>query len=130
MLVADLSFIGLAQLAGVFAGLSRPGSVFLGLVKPQFESRHDETDHGVVRDPEVRQRTVDEVSAALEAAGFSVEGVVESPITGRKATWSTWSRRCTQASARGFAHGAPAAGVRPRPRARRCPDACAILCVL
>lgn len=82
VLAADLSFIGLAQLAGVFARLSQPGSVFLGLVKPQFESHHDETDRGVVRDPEVRQRTVDEVSAALEEAGFSVEGVVESPITG------------------------------------------------
>ncbi len=82
VLVADLSFIGLAQLAGVFARLSKPGSVFLGLVKPQFESRHDETDHGVVRDPQVRQRTVEEVSAALSAAGFDVTGVVESPITG------------------------------------------------
>lgn len=82
VLVADLSFIGLAQLAGVFARLSYPGSVFVGLVKPQFESRHDETDHGVVRDPEVRQRTVDEVSEALASVGFDVTGVVESPITG------------------------------------------------
>lgn len=82
VLVADLSFIGLAQLAGVFARLSYPGSVFVGLVKPQFESRHDETDHGVVRDPAVRQRTVDEVSEALASAGFDVTGVVESSITG------------------------------------------------
>lgn len=82
ILVADLSFIGLAQLAPVFAGLSAKGSVFIGLVKPQFESRHEETDRGVVRDPEVRKRTVEEVSEALVQAGFAVEGVVESPITG------------------------------------------------
>lgn len=37
---------------------------------------------GIVRDEVVRLRTVDEVKAALAAAGFKVEGVVESPITG------------------------------------------------
>ncbi len=82
LLVADLSFIGLAALAPTFARLCAPGSVFIGLVKPQFESRHDETDHGVVRDAAVRERVVDEVRAALAAEGFDVTGVVESPITG------------------------------------------------
>lgn len=82
LIVADVSFIGLARLAPVFARLSAPGSVFIGLVKPQFESRHDETDHGVVRDEAVRLRTVAEVRAALAEHGFSVSGAVESPITG------------------------------------------------
>lgn len=82
VIVADLSFIGLAALAPAFARLSRPGSVFIGLVKPQFESRPDETDRGVVRDEAVRLRTVGEVRAALESAGFEAAGVVESPITG------------------------------------------------
>lgn len=82
LLVADLSFIGLAALAPTFARLCAEGSVFIGLVKPQFESRHEETDHGVVRDAAVRERVVDEVSAALVAEGFDVGGVVESPITG------------------------------------------------
>ena len=50
VLVADLSFIGLAALAPVFARLSQPGTVFIGLVKPQFESRPDETERGVVMD--------------------------------------------------------------------------------
>ena len=82
LVVADVSFIGLAGLAPVFARLSSAGSVFIGLVKPQFESRHDETDRGVVRDEAVRLRTVAEVRAALAASGFSVSGAVESPITG------------------------------------------------
>ena len=82
VLVADLSFIGLAQLAPVFARLAHEGSVFLGLVKPQFESRPGETEGGVVRDEAVRERVVGEVRAALEAAGFQTTGVVESPITG------------------------------------------------
>ena len=82
LLVADLSFIGLAALSPTFARLCAEGSVFIGLIKPQFESRHEETDHGVVRDAAVRERVVDEVSAALAAEGFDVGGVVESPITG------------------------------------------------
>lgn len=84
LLVADLSFIGLASLAPTFARLCAPGSTFIGLVKPQFESSHDETENGLVTDPAVRQRTVEEVRVALEDAGFDVTGVVESSITGRK----------------------------------------------
>lgn len=85
VIVADVSFIGLAGLASVFAGLARRGSVFIGLVKPQFESRHDETDCGVVRDEAVRMRTVAEVRDALSAAGFEPEGVVVSPLKGAEA---------------------------------------------
>ena len=88
LIVCDVSFIGLAVLAPAFARLSRPASdgasasVFLGLVKPQFESRHDETDHGIVRDEAVRARTVEEVRGALEREGFEVTGTIESPIKG------------------------------------------------
>lgn len=82
VLVADLSFIGLAGLAPAFAALCAPGSVLIALIKPQFESAHGETDRGVVRDPAVRARVVEEVKSALDQAGFCVEGVVESPIKG------------------------------------------------
>lgn len=82
LLVADLSFIGLAGLAHTFAKFCSKGSIFIGLIKPQFESHHDETDRGIVRDAAVRERTVQEVRDALEAAGFDVDGVTESPITG------------------------------------------------
>ena len=111
LIVVDVSFIGLAQLAPAFARLSRAGSgvgkdcafdgagddcgeaaegtagaatIFIGLVKPQFESDHEETDRGVVRDEAVRLRTVEEVRAALEAEGFRVTNVVESSIKGPK----------------------------------------------
>ena len=86
MVVADLSFIGLASLAPVFATLSKPGTVFIGLVKPQFESQRGETDErGVVQDESIRIRTVDEVNAALENAGFICTGTIESPIKGKTA---------------------------------------------
>ena len=82
IIVADVSFISLAGLAPSIAALAAPDSIFIGLVKPQFESAHDETDRGVVRDEAVRLRTVGEVSAALAAVGFELRGVVESSITG------------------------------------------------
>lgn len=85
LIVADLSFIGLASLAPVFASLSTLGTTFIGLVKPQFESQHDETDHGLVRDEAVRVRTIGEVQEALSAAGFTCEDVVESSIKGKRA---------------------------------------------
>ena len=82
VLVCDLSFIGMASLAPVFAALSHEGSMFLGLIKPQFESQQGETEGGIVTDEAVRARVVTEVEAALEAVGFSIQGVVESPIKG------------------------------------------------
>lgn len=82
LVVIDVSFIGLAALAGSFPPLCHDDTVFIGLVKPQFESRHEETDRGIVRDEAVRLRTVEEVCAALEDVGFMVTGVAESPICG------------------------------------------------
>lgn len=82
IVVCDLSFIGMAQLAEVFASLCASGSVFIGLIKPQFESAHDETDHGIVVDGAVRERVIGEVESALCAAGFAVDGVVQSQIKG------------------------------------------------
>lgn len=82
VIVCDLSFIGMASLAPVFAALAHEGSIFLGLIKPQFESQHDETEGGIVTDDAVRARVVAEVETALEAAGFGIEGVIESPLKG------------------------------------------------
>lgn len=90
IIVVDVSFIGLASLAPVFARLSHGSAdgaaltVLIALVKPQFESAFGETDRGVVRDPDIRERTVAEVRAALEDAGFRVTDVMPSPITGPK----------------------------------------------
>lgn len=85
LIVADVSFISLAQLAPVFAQLAHEGSFFVGLIKPQFESLHDETDsRGFVASEDVRARTIEEVTAAIQEVGFAVDGVIESPIHGRK----------------------------------------------
>jgi 23S rRNA (cytidine1920-2'-O)/16S rRNA (cytidine1409-2'-O)-methyltransferase len=84
IVVADLSFISLRTVASALLACARPGSPLVLLVKPQFEAGKAEAakGKGVIRDPEVRARTVAEVGSALEALGAAIMGVVESPITG------------------------------------------------
>ncbi|MCL1797741.1 MAG: TlyA family RNA methyltransferase [Eggerthellaceae bacterium] len=82
IIVADVSFISLASLASIFVRFAQVGSVFIGLVKPQFESRAGETDRGIVHDPLVQARVVDEVKAALLNVSFVLQGEIESPLKG------------------------------------------------
>ena len=83
LIVCDASFIGLAKVLERPIGFARPGARLLALVKPQFEAGREEVGKGgVIRDPAVHARVCGEVAAWLEARGWQVEGVVESPITG------------------------------------------------
>ncbi|MGK6321687.1 TlyA family RNA methyltransferase [Sphingomonas sp. DT-51] len=83
LVVCDASFIGLAKVLEVPLGFVRAGGRVLALIKPQFEAGRSEVGKGgVVRDPAVHARVCAEVVAWLEAGGWQVEGVAESPITG------------------------------------------------
>ncbi len=83
LLVADLSFIGLADLLPLLLRHLAPGGRAVLLVKPQFEAeREDVGAGGVVADAEVRRAAVARVRAAAERAGARVEGDMVSPITG------------------------------------------------
>lgn len=83
IVVADLSFISLASLANVISKFCSEGTIFVGLVKPQFESKHNETEKGVVKSDDVRKRTVNEVKDSFEKFNFVYYGYVKSPIKGR-----------------------------------------------
>jgi 23S rRNA (cytidine1920-2'-O)/16S rRNA (cytidine1409-2'-O)-methyltransferase len=82
--VADLSFISLKLvLPGLLSVLEPQGSWLCVLVKPQFEAGRGEVGKGgVVRDPAVQARVVDEVADCLRGLGASVLGSVESPVKG------------------------------------------------
>jgi 23S rRNA (cytidine1920-2'-O)/16S rRNA (cytidine1409-2'-O)-methyltransferase len=83
LIVCDASFISLAKVLDVPLGFARAGARLMALIKPQFEAGRDEVGKGgVVRDPDVHARVCDEVRAWLEGAGWPVQGVVQSPITG------------------------------------------------
>ena len=84
MVTADLSFISLGTVAGNLVGLTAPGGDLVVLVKPQFEAGRAEASRarGVIRDPEVWERVLAEVAAALTAAGSDMMGTMRSPLTG------------------------------------------------
>jgi 23S rRNA (cytidine1920-2'-O)/16S rRNA (cytidine1409-2'-O)-methyltransferase len=83
LIVCDASFIGLAKVLEVPLTFAKPQARLMALIKPQFEAGRDEVGKGgVVRDPAVHARVCAEVQAWLEAQGWQVQGVVQSPITG------------------------------------------------
>jgi 23S rRNA (cytidine1920-2'-O)/16S rRNA (cytidine1409-2'-O)-methyltransferase len=83
IIVCDASFIGLAKVLAAALGLAKPGAKLVALVKPQFEAGREEVGKGgVVRDPVVHQRVCDEAAAWVEAQGWAVLGIAQSPITG------------------------------------------------
>ena len=82
-IVCDASFIGLAKVLEVPLALAARPSVLVALIKPQFEVGKAEVGKGgVVRDPALHARVCDDVRGWLEAAGWTIAGVVPSPITG------------------------------------------------
>ena len=62
---------------------AKQGAQLMALIKPQFEAGRDEVGKGgVVRDPAIHARVCKDVATWLNAAGWRVAGIVESPITG------------------------------------------------
>lgn len=83
LVVSDVSFIGLAKVLPAALALARDGADLIALVKPQFEAGPQGVGKGgLVRDETVRARTLAEVVAFLEAAGWPVQATAESPIAG------------------------------------------------
>ncbi|MGZ3172348.1 MAG: TlyA family RNA methyltransferase [Croceibacterium sp.] len=81
--VCDASFIGLRKVLERPLELTAPGCQLVVLIKPQFEVGREEVGKGgVVRDPALHERVCGDVRQWLESSGWSVQGIVESPITG------------------------------------------------
>ena len=83
--VTDVSFISLKLILPPMAEVLLPGGEIVSLVKPQFEAGRGQAPGGVVRDPAVRQRVVDDILRfGQESLGLTLLGVAESPIRGRE----------------------------------------------
>lgn len=83
LIVCDASFIALAKVLEVPLRFARPAARLMALIKPQFEAGRAEVGKGgVVRDAAVHDRVCAEVAAWLGEAGWRVEGIEASPITG------------------------------------------------
>ena len=84
VVVIDVSFISLRQILPVVPPLLRPDADIVALLKPQFEAGRGEVSKGIIRDPAVHARVLDEVTASAGEVGLTRVGVTSSPITGQK----------------------------------------------
>ena len=85
VVVADLSFISLRTVAPALVGANaRPAADIVVLIKPQFEAGRAEAGkgRGVIRDPGVWRRVLEEVRSALEREGAAMMEVMASPLKG------------------------------------------------
>jgi 23S rRNA (cytidine1920-2'-O)/16S rRNA (cytidine1409-2'-O)-methyltransferase len=81
--VCDASFIGLAKVLERPLALAAPDCRLVALIKPQFEVGREEVGKGgVVRSPELHARVCGEVREWLAGTGWTVDGLITSPITG------------------------------------------------
>jgi 23S rRNA (cytidine1920-2'-O)/16S rRNA (cytidine1409-2'-O)-methyltransferase len=83
LVVCDASFIGLAKVLPRPLELAAEGADLIALVKPQFEvGRGRVGKGGLVSDPAARADAVTGVRSFLQATGWTVQAVAESPVTG------------------------------------------------
>ncbi|GAA3447496.1 TlyA family RNA methyltransferase [Planomonospora venezuelensis] len=83
LIVGDLSFISLRLVLPALTSCAAPASDFAMLVKPQFEVGRERVGAGgVVRDPALRARAVQDVAEAAQSLGLTVRGVTASPLPG------------------------------------------------
>lgn len=82
--VTDVSFISLKLILPPMRDVLLPGGEIVSLIKPQFEAGKGLAPGGVVTDPEVREKVVEDISEfGKNELGLELLGVVPSPIKGR-----------------------------------------------
>lgn len=83
LVTADLSFISLTKVLLAARELLAPGGEIVALFKPQFEAEPREVGKGgVIRDPLMHGRIVGRFLSWATGAGFSLNNLTLSPITG------------------------------------------------
>ena len=85
IMVCDVSFISLKKVIEPNLNLLKKESIIIALIKPQFESKKNETKKGVIKDITIHQRICGEISEWFETIYDSkVLSIIESPIKGPK----------------------------------------------
>lgn len=79
----DVSFISLRLVLPAAKKLLKESGSAVALIKPQFEvGKSGLGKHGVVKDEALRQQAVEGIKLFAADSGFTVNGVITSPITG------------------------------------------------
>ena len=85
LIVCDASFIGLEIVLPAALSLAKPEGMLVALIKPQFEVGKGRVGKGgVVRDEALHDEVTARVQEWLQSQGWSVQGVVPSPLLGPK----------------------------------------------
>lgn len=82
LITFDVSFIPLKPVLGHVLPLAAPDAWMVALVKPQFEVGRQHLKKGIVRDAGIREAAVRGLESVVGDLGWTVEGVMPSPIAG------------------------------------------------
>ena len=83
LLVCDVSFISLKKVILPCLNFLKKNSVIIVLIKPQFESKKNETKKGVITNPEIHSRICDEIKNwFVHECNCEILNITESPIKG------------------------------------------------
>ncbi len=82
-LTADLSFISVTILFDKFREVLKDDAGAVILIKPQFEAgKNNIKKNGIVKDPKIHVNVIKTVTESAQKSGFSIWGLMPSPITG------------------------------------------------
>ncbi|HZS64266.1 MAG TPA: TlyA family RNA methyltransferase [Xanthobacteraceae bacterium] len=82
LIVVDVSFISLKLALPAALALTQGRAQLVALIKPQFEAGRGKRKRGVVRDRQVQQAACEDIAALVGGLGWTVLGVIPSPILG------------------------------------------------
>ena len=84
LMTVDVSFISLKLVLPAVIPMIKAGGQLLALVKPQFEAGRIEISkgEGVITDPVIRQRVLDDIKTVLSDSGFKVLESMDCPVHG------------------------------------------------
>lgn len=83
LITIDVSFISLSKIVPALMPHLVVGGRLLALIKPQFEAGRGQVGKGgVIRDPRVRQRAIDDTVSAVTRGGLECLAVIDSEVPG------------------------------------------------
>lgn len=98
LVTVDASFISLRVLLPVIHLWQSKDGLLIALIKPQFEAGRKDAAKGagVIRDPEVHRRVIEEVFYEAQKSGYGIKGLIRSPLLGPKGnteflTYLSWN---------------------------------------
>lgn len=96
LVVIDVSFISLSKILPAVSKWLAEKATIVALIKPQFEARREEIgEGGIITDPLVHDRVIQEVVSMLPTVGLTLRGVLPSPILGTEGNkeFLLWAER-------------------------------------